>query len=245
MSHAQEVTDDTLLGGRVVYRQLKAGHRSGFEPVLLAALVPARPGQSVLEAGCGAGAGLLCLGARVAGLEACGVERHGALVGLANENFRANGFGAFTALAGDATALPFTPDRFHHVMANPPWFDSASTPSPDATRTLAHHIEPGGLAAWVAELLRVLRTGGTISLILPANRFAEAAAALKGPCGGITLLPLWPRAGLAAKMVLLRARKGARAPDTILPGLVLHDQTGLTPEALAVLRAGAGLAGSP
>jgi tRNA1(Val) A37 N6-methylase TrmN6 len=228
----------------VAYRQLRAGHRSGFEPVLLAALVPARPGQSVLEVGCGAGAALLCLGARVAGLEACGVEWHDALVELANENFRANGHNNFTALRGNATALPFAPDQFHHVMVNPPWFDTGSTPSPDASRTLAHHIAPGGLAAWVAELLRVLRTRGTISLILPANRFAEACAALKGPCGGITLLPLWPRGEQPAKMVLLRARKGSREPDMILPGLVLHDDHGITPAACAVLRDGAGLTGA-
>jgi tRNA1(Val) A37 N6-methylase TrmN6 len=229
------------LNGRVAYRQLQNGHRSGFEPVLLAATVPARTGQIVVELGCGAGAGLLCLGARVSGLTGHGIEQHEALVDLANENFKNNGLHDFFAKKGEATALPFGADVCHHIMANPPWFDDASTPSPDNAKTLAHHIAQGGIAAWIGEMLRILRTRGTISLILPANRFSEAARALNGPCGGITLLPLWPRAGQRAKMVLIRARKGSREPDEILPGLVLHNETGLTPEAEAVLRFGAAL----
>ncbi|WBO57919.1 hypothetical protein GT370_11530 [Acidocella sp. MX-AZ03] len=50
-----ETSAGTLLGGRLAYRQLRAGHRSGFEPVLMAAFCPARPGVRVLELGTGAG----------------------------------------------------------------------------------------------------------------------------------------------------------------------------------------------
>ncbi len=55
--------------------------------------------------------------------------------------------------------------------------------------------------------------------------------------GAMELLPLWPRAGIAAKRVLLRARKGARGPAKILPGLVLHEADGrFTQAAEAILR---------
>ena len=37
-----ELTDGTLLGGKVIYRQKSSGYRTGIEPVLLAAFVPAR-----------------------------------------------------------------------------------------------------------------------------------------------------------------------------------------------------------
>ena len=53
------------LDGRVRYAQPRRGFRSGIEPVLLAAAIPARQGSHVLEGGCGAGAALLCLAARV------------------------------------------------------------------------------------------------------------------------------------------------------------------------------------
>jgi len=235
------ITEGTLLDGRLRYRQFKAGHRSGFEPVLLAATVPARAGERVLESGTGAGAALLCLAARVPGVSGVGVELVPALAALAAKNFQSNALGDVSALQADATALPFGPDSFHHVLSNPPWFGARSTASPDAARDLAHRAQPETLAAWTTELLRVLRTGGSISLILPATAFAEAAALLRPSCGGITLVPLWPRAGEPAKMVLLRARKGSKAPDSVHPGLVLHGPGGLTPQAEAILRGGAAL----
>ncbi len=236
------VTEGGLLGNRLRYKQLASGHRSGFEPVLLAACVPAQPGETVLEAGTGAGAALLCLAARVPGVHGIGVERASTLVALANENFIINGLNDLSAIQGDATALPFAAQSFHHVLANPPWFSAADTASPNAARDLAHRATPGLLESWIAELGRVVRPKGGISLILPAASFATAAATLRAQkCGTITLLPLWPRAGQAAKMVILTARKASRVGDKVLPGLVLHDDTGITASAQAVLREGMAL----
>ncbi len=236
------VTEGGLLGNRLIYKQLQEGHRSGFEPVLLAACVPARAGEAVLEAGTGAGAALLCLGTRVPGLRGIGVEREAALVELANENFIINKLQGFSAMRGDATALPFASQSFDHVLANPPWFGVTDTASPDTKRDAAHRATPELLKDWIAELGRVVRPKGSISLILPATSFAEAAAALRAQkCGGISLIPLWPRAKTAAKMVIITATKASRAADKVYPGLVLHDGQGITPEAQAILRDGAAL----
>jgi tRNA1(Val) A37 N6-methylase TrmN6 len=236
------VTEGGLLGNRLIYKQLQEGHRSGFEPVLLAACVRAHPGEAVLESGTGAGAALLCLGARIPGLRGIGVERAAALVDLANENFKINNLPEFSAIQGDAAALPFASQSFGHVLANPPWFNVADTASPDTKRDAAHRATPVLLAAWITELGRVVRPKGSITLILPAASFAEAASQLRAAkCGGITLIPLWPRAGQAAKMVILTATKASRAADKVHPGLVLHNSQGITPEAQAILRDGAAL----
>jgi len=233
------VTVGGLLGNRVIYKQLRDGHRTGFEPVLLAASLKARAGEIVLEVGTGAGAALLCLGARVPEVRGIGVERDPALVTLANENFNINGLKNFSTVEGDAIALPFAAQSFDHVLANPPWFGADSTASPDARRDLAHRAAPELLAGWIAELTRVVKPKGCVNLILPAASFAQAAPALRaGKCGGITLLPLWPRAGVAAKIVIIMARKASRAEDSVLPGLVLHDANGLTREAQVILRDG-------
>ena len=62
----------------------------------------------------------------------------------------------------------------------------------------------------------------------------------------MTIFPLWPRAGEAAKRVILQGRQGARTPLVIRPGLVLHETDGrYTAEADAVLRNGAALACFP
>lgn len=238
-----EISHGTLLGGKLAYSQLRHGHRSGFEPVLMAALVAARPRETILEAGTGAGAALLCLATRVPTIQAIGVERDPTLARLAAHNFAENGLTRLGVVTGDATRLPFAAQTFQHVMANPPWFGAHTTRPVDHLRALAHHTTPLTLGLWIAELLRVLRDQGSITLALPAFAHAEAAALLRPLCGGITLLPLWPRQGVKARLILLQARKASRAPDSILPGLILHDENGITAQAEAVLRDGLPLPG--
>lgn len=226
----------TLLDGRVRYGQPARGFRSGIEPVLLAASVPARAGETVLEGGSGAGAGLLCLAARLPTVTGVGVERDPALVALAAENARTNGFSA-RFVAGDVLALPLA-GPFDHAFANPPYHDPGGTPSPDAARAASKQAAGGLVADWAAALGALLRHRGTLTLILPPHRLAEAlAGCARGGCGGLRLLPLWPRAGEAAKLMLVRAVRGGRSPLLLLPGIALHQESGgFTPEIAACLR---------
>ncbi|WP_236019746.1 tRNA1(Val) (adenine(37)-N6)-methyltransferase [Sabulicella rubraurantiaca] len=235
------MTEDTLLSGRVRLAQPRHGFRAAVDPVLLAAFVPARAGDAVLELGCGSGAAFLCLATRVPGITVTALERDASLAELATRNAAANGVAA-TVLTGDlrAAALP----EVAHGFANPPFW-SGGTPSPDAARRQASH-EQAVLADWVSALGRAVRRRGTASLILPASRFAEAACHLRGAgFGAVVLCPLWPRAGVAAKRVLLRAVKGGRGPDVVLPGLALHEGASWSVAADAVLRDGAALPVGP
>ena len=69
-----ETTNDLFLGGKVTALQPAKGYRAGIDAVLLAASVPAKAGETVLELGCGVGVASLCLAARVEGVEITGVE---------------------------------------------------------------------------------------------------------------------------------------------------------------------------
>lgn len=234
-------TQGTLLGGKLHYHQLTSGHRTGFEPVLLAASLNAKPGALVLEAGTGAGAALLCLGQRLPGIAGIGLEIDESLARLANHNFKINGLHGFSAVLADAAHPPFAA-IFDHIIANPPWFAPASTRSPDAARARAHHTTPGLLATWVAALCACLKPKASLSLILPAACLGETLHALHAArLGGIALFPLWPRAGQPAKQFIITAKKGSKSPDQLLPGLILHNLTGITPEAEKILRDGAAL----
>ena len=99
-------TDDRLLGGRVHIRQPASGYRVAVDPVLLAAAVPAKSGQQILDAGCGTGAALFCLAARVAGLNFTGLERQALLAEYAQAGVALNGLASSARIiAGDLAQL--------------------------------------------------------------------------------------------------------------------------------------------
>jgi len=226
-----ETTDGTLLGGRDSYRQGRDGYRTGREPVLLAASIPARPGERVLEAGTGAGAGLLALSARVPDLTGLGIEIDAAQAALARENLLANNRLGLRIERTDLEA--WTPDAIYdHAFANPPWHDAAGTPSPYPGRRGAKQAQAGLLGRWTAALARSLRRRGTLSLILPASALGEGVAALQGEaCPEITLHPIWRRAGQDARLIILCGVLHGRGGCRVLPGLVLHQADGALSQA--------------
>jgi tRNA1(Val) A37 N6-methylase TrmN6 len=84
-----------------------------------------------------------------------------------------------------------------------------------------------------------------MTMILGADGLPEVLAALAPKMGSATILPLAAREGRPALRVILRARKGGRAPFRLLAPLVLHagpahagDREDYTPRAEAVLRGG-------
>jgi len=230
---------ETFLDGRVKARQPESGFRSGTDAVLLAAAVPGQSREAGLELGAGAGTASLCLAARITGMDLTGVEIDPALVALAGQNAIASGLAVGFA-AADVFALPLALKRdYAHVFANPPFHgEGAAPPDPARARAL---MDDGSLPQWLSIGLQRTVSGGFFTTILRADRVAEALAAL--PARGVNILPLWPRTGMAAKRVILQARKGSRAPVGLLAGLALHDAEGrYTPEAEAILRDGAQLA---
>jgi len=227
----------------VRYRQPAHGFRSGIEPVLLAAAVPARPGDRVLEAGTGAGPALLCLSARVPGCAVTGVEIDRGLAVIAAENAEANGFCNARITPVDIVNAAF-PEAFDHAMANPPYHSPASSASDDSARRLAKRGSESLIAAWIGQMAAGLRRRGTLTLIVAAGMAPACIAAMAAArCGCTVLFPLWPKADCPAKLVLLRGVKDGRTPFAVQTGLVLHGSDGrYTAGASAILRDGAALA---
>ncbi|PZW51189.1 tRNA1(Val) A37 N6-methylase TrmN6 [Humitalea rosea] len=229
------MTEDRLLGGRIRLVQPQSGLKAGLDAVMLAAAIPAKPGETVLDAGCGAGAVFLCLMARVPGLRVIALERDPELAALARENAALNGFAdQVQVIEGDVADATLPPVQ--HSCANPPFWPDGTAP-PAVLRAGATHAGATGLLVWVRALANPLRAGGSATLVLPATRFSEAASALRlTGFGDVGLYPLWPRAGVAARRVLLTARRGGRGPDRVTSGLILHDGAGWSAAAEAVLR---------
>jgi len=240
------ITADEFLGGRVRLLQWAEGYRAAVDPVLLAATVPALAGDRVLELGCGAGAAMLCLAVRVPGLRVDGLEVQPDTAALARRNVDINALADRVAVhEGTILDPPGTLPRgvYDRVMMNPPFHPAgAHTGSPEPGKALSHGEGEAVLGDWVRAALWFLKARGTLTLIHRADRLDEILFHLRGRFGAVTVFPLWPKAGMAAKRVLVHARRGVRTPLRLAPGLVLHEADGrFTPVAEAVLRQGNGL----
>src|SRR5215218_355183 len=139
---AAETTEDAVLGGRLILRQPRRGHRVGHDAILLAAATNARAGEHAIELG----AGGLALARRIAGVKVTLVEIESTLKTLAAENAQRNNLAdRARAVLLDVTApdaefakLGLASASAAHVLMNPP-FNNASRQnlSPDPRRRLA------------------------------------------------------------------------------------------------------------
>lgn len=238
-----DLTHDAFLGGKLHLWQPRMGYRAGVDPVLLAASVEAKAGQSVLDLGCGVGAAALCLGARVPGLTVLGVERQPFYAALAARN-------GLEVVVADLADLPVATreQSFDHVLANPPYFDRrAGYSADDPGREGALGIDTP-LEVWVDVAARRLRHKGYLHMIHRVERVPDILAAATGRLGSPEIWPICPRDGRAAELVIFRARKDGRADFRLHAPVIMHlgaahvaDGISYRPEIQAVLRDGAAL----
>ena len=231
--------------------QPASGHRIGTDAILLAAAAPPLTRGLIVDVGAGAGAVGLALAQINPGAQAVLLEKNPRAAAFARQNVAANGLAArtrvveadlFDVFARKTEGLVETADL---VVTNPPFLNAGeSRVSPDSDRAMAHVLDEGGIEKWLRASLALLRPGGAFALIHRADALDAVLAALSGRLGGLEILPLFPKQGEKAVRVILRGRKGAKAPLALLPGLVLHgDDGGFTPWAEDLHRRGGRLFG--
>jgi tRNA1(Val) A37 N6-methylase TrmN6 len=246
MAEAGPSEPDRLFGGRLALRQPPRGHRVGTDAVLLAAAAPALAKGLIVDAGAGVGAVGLALAQINPGATVALLEKNPAVAALARENIGLNALDSrarlieadlFDAAERKREGLAEAADL---VATNPPFLTAGEArASPYADRAMAHMLDEGGVEKWLRACLAVLRPGGDLVAIHRADALADLLAALEGRAGAMAILPVFPREGEKAARVILRAKKGSKAPLALLPGLVLHGRDGrFTPLAEDIHRTG-------
>lgn len=193
-------------------------------------------------------------------LHALGLEQDSALCAAATANTRLLGLEDVCRFRqGDLADTHFLRDcgenACHLVLANPPYAPAGSgRPSASARRDAAlrgpaslhdgphsRQRRPGPkpgtsdpLAVFCHAARRLLRHHGLFCCIFPAEDLSRLLSTLERErLGCRRILPLCPRAGEAAKRVLVLARKDAAAQCLLEAPLPLHHGQGWSPEALA------------
>jgi tRNA1(Val) A37 N6-methylase TrmN6 len=238
---------DAFLGGRLLLRQLAEGHRSGTDAVLLAAAAPGDFSGLAIDAGAGVGAAGLALAIARPGLRIGLLENDSLLAGLALANLVQNGLldrgyvvEADLVSPASRRAAGLIDESADLVISNPPFLDPGKARlSPDPRKRRAHAMPATGsaaLAAWIAAAAALVAPGGLIILIHRPDALPVILETLAARAGAITVLPVYSRRESGAGRILVRGKKGSRAPLAIAPPLVLHDGKGFTPAAEAIHR---------
>ena len=242
-----EVDETAILGGRIRSFQPMRGYRTAIDAVLLAACVPAKRGQQVLDIGTGVGVSALCLVARVKGVRVTGLELQAPLAALAKRGIIANGYqDLVNVLTGNLLDPPTEVERqgFNHVMANPPYVEAGKGNLPkDHVKAVSTVEGRAKLEDWIRFAVFAKSRQGSITFIHRAERREQLVTGLEASgMGRMELLPLIPKAGLEPNRIIVRAWSGSSGEVSEAEALVLHEKNGAFTEAAeSVLRGGKSL----
>ena len=230
-------TDD-FLGGRVRLKQNPDGLRATSDSVLVAAAVPAKIGETILDVGVGNGVIPMCLNARVPNLKITGVDCQSDLIQLAAENAVINGC-HLELISGDImqNPSPIQGRQFHHVVTNPPFYDEPH-PRKNPQTTTAYH-QKISLTEWLSFCLKHVRAKGSLTLITRPTDLPEILSVLSPKLGHIEIIPIVSKSGEAAKRIIVRGIMNSRSPLSLCAPIIMHLKNGKrTVRAEKILRHG-------
>ncbi len=237
-----DLTDDTLFSGALICRQHRDGYRFSVDAVLAAHFALSKPGQRVLDLGCGCGVIGLILAHRQPQIMVSSLEMQEDLAALAEENGRLNGFAdRFRVIRGDVRTIArlLAPESFDLVLCNPPYRKKDSGRiNQDDQSALARHELSGEITDFVRAASFAIKNRGKVVFVYPARRSNTLLAALhEQRLTPKRLQPVYsyPGAG-SARLVLVEAVKNGGEQIEILAPLYIYERRngGYAPAMLAL-----------
>lgn len=226
-------TNDTLFQGQLTCRQGRDGYRFSVDAVLAAHFTVPRPGERLLDLGCGCGVIGLIMAHRYSTISCCGLELQDELAALSEENFICNGFAdRFRLVRGDvrsiATVLP--PESFDFVVCNPPYRKKESGRiNANLQASLARHELAGEIEAFVRGAAFSVRNRGRVVFVYPAGRSATLLCQLhRYRLVPKRLQPIYSYPGAeSARLILVEAVKnGSEQMELLAPFYIFASRQG-------------------
>ncbi|MDR1476525.1 MAG: methyltransferase, partial [Rickettsiales bacterium] len=186
-----------------------------------------RRGTRILDVGIGGGAVALSILERFKEASATGIDVQDDMLDLAERSSALNGAGTRLVLMNEDILKPsakFRRMEFDIVVTNPPYHEGRA--SPDASRARARSAD-AGISEWVGACIKRLRSSGTFAIVHKAEKIDEVISAIKeNRMGRVEIFPFYTKRTLKANRIVARAVKDSRAPASIHPPIVLHDDGG-------------------
>lgn len=218
-----------ILGKRLKLAHLPNGFITSMDSVLLAAACPAQSNDKVLDMGCGVGGAGFCLMARQPNIHLTGVDIQEEQIKLAELNADANGYKDTTNFETINVKDLSHEKTYHHIITNPPYLkkdEHLRSAHDEKAKAMGFDDDGGTLGEWIGKAHFCLKSKGTLTLIHRADCMDDIIRIIGKRFGAIEVIPLWPKTGVNAKRVIIRAIKDRRSPATLHYGLTLHDQDG-------------------
>ena len=220
MKIKEHETIDTFLNGQLRIIQSRQGYRFSVDALLLAEFVSIKSEDSVVDLGAGCGIISLFLAVeREAGF-IFGLELQEELSSQAKRNVMLNELEEKIAIIqGDLRHLPLVPGSAHVVVCNPPYRQEKSGRiNPDPSKAIARHELAVSLDDILAAGKVLLKPGGRLALIYPANRLAEVFAKMRiEELEPKRLQIVFPDSASHAKLAMIEGRLQGRSGLKILP----------------------------
>jgi len=211
---------DTFLDGQLMIIQSRHGYQFSVDALLLADFISVMPGDAVVDLGAGCGIISLLLAEKGRAGSIVGLELQEELASQAKRNAVFNGYEEKIAiLRGDLRVLPLAPRCADVVVCNPPYRTGRSGRiNPDPCKALARHEIAVSLLDILAAAKTLLRPGGKLALIYPANRLTEVFSRMRSQdLEPKRLQVIYPDSASHAKLAMIEGRLGRKSGLTILP----------------------------
>jgi tRNA1Val (adenine37-N6)-methyltransferase len=210
----------SFLNGELRIIQSRQGYRFSMDALLLAEFVSIKRKDVVIDLGTGCGIISLVLAKKRKVGSIFGVELQEELASQAKRNTVLNDLEMkVVIIRGDLRELPLAPQSANVVVCNPPYRKGKSGRiNPDPLKAIARHEIVARLDDILSAGKRLLKPGGRLALIYPANRLPE----IFGKMRVMGLEPkrlqiIYPDSSSYAKLAMIEGRLHGKPGVKILP----------------------------